>query len=239
MHPYFSINDRELNTTLAELPAAIAENIQGEKQLFLDYMYLILESPEELHVLVDKSHALASDYAPDDLVLLTEYDVIVNKKGMRIRTVLLHDFLSMIHDARAAGVEPVISSAYRSYDLQSRLYDYYVSINGREEADRFSARPGTSQHQLGLTLDFGSVSEGYENTPDGKWLLKNAAEYGFSLSYPEGYEWLTGYMFEPWHYRYVGPLLAETEARFFDGIQQYMLEYLRANLEFFRKKVIE
>ncbi|NLA46732.1 MAG: M15 family metallopeptidase, partial [Firmicutes bacterium] len=82
-----------------------------------------------------------------------------------------------------------------------------------EAANRFSARPGQSEHQLGTTVDFGGTSAdwttGFANTKQGKWLLNNAHLYGFALSYPEGKESVTGYIYEPWHFRYIGVAVAK------------------------------
>src|SRR5690606_25707577 len=99
---------------------------------------------------------------------------------------------------------------YRSYSYQSNLYNRYVRSHGKTEADRFSARPGHSEHQTGLAFDFGGknqahwLEKSFEGTKEGKWLLANAHKYGFILRYPKGKEKITGYIYEPWHYRYVG-----------------------------------
>ena len=95
----------------------------------------------------------------------------------------------------------------------------------REEAVRTLAPPGHSQHQLGTAIDFGSIDVSFARTPAGQWLLANAWRYGFSLSYPEGQEALTGYSWEPWHYRYVGRAAAGLIQEFFAGRQQEFLSF--------------
>lgn len=107
------------------------------------------------------------------------------------------------------GMDIIVVSGYRSYDTQSWLYDKYVEEDGKKEADISSARPGHSEHQTGLAVDINSVEEKFENTPEGKWLNNNAYKYGWILRYTKEGQDITGYIFEPWHYRYVGKKLAE------------------------------
>ncbi len=112
----------------------------------------------------------------------------------------------------AAGAEDVIlyeASGFRSYETQERLYENYVAQDGQEAADRYSARPGFSEHQTGLAIDLNDVSDTFGDTPEGKWVAAHAAEYGFILRYPADKEEQTGYQYEPWHIRYVGEELAQ------------------------------
>ena len=96
-------------------------------------------------------------------------------------------------------------SGFRSYDTQVELYQNYVNQDGQEAADRYSARPGYSEHQTGLTFDLIDTSGNLLTEPaPSKWLLKNAAKYGFVVRYQEGKEKVTGYMPESWHLRYIG-----------------------------------
>lgn len=117
---------------------------------------------------------------------------------------------AMLSDAKRAGVTITGISSYRSYSYQAGLYSRYKSKYGQREADRFSARPGHSEHQTGLAFDFGGTNKSYwleesfDRTVEGKWLAANAHKYGYILRYPKGKESVTGYMYEPWHYRYVG-----------------------------------
>jgi D-alanyl-D-alanine carboxypeptidase len=107
-----------------------------------------------------------------------------------------------------------------------QVYERNVKEMGQQAADRESARPGHSQHQLGLVIDFGSITDAFARTPEGIWLSVNASRFGWSLSYPEGYEDVTGYRWESWHYRYVGRELAEFIDNYFNGIQQYALRFI-------------
>lgn len=125
-------------------------------------------------------------------------------------------FNKMAAAAKNEGIELTAFSTYRSYDYQVDLYNRYVARDGQAAADRYSAKPGYSEHQTGLAFDIGEVgqenhfaSSSFAQTKGGKWLASNAQNYGFILRYPPGKESVTGYMYEAWHYRYVGVDLAK------------------------------
>lgn len=166
-------------------------------------------SCEELLVLVDKEHSLSSWYIPPDLVFLGDYGVpFIGWNGM-LREEAAEHLEDLVAAAGSEGKELVVASAYRSFYDQSLTYAFYTSLYG-PEAGRVSATPGHSEHQLGTTVDFTNAAAGYQiqqtfgDTEAARWLRENAAEYGFVLSYPKGEEEKTGYVWEPWHYRYVG-----------------------------------
>lgn len=102
-----------------------------------------------------------------------------------------------------------ISSGFRSYATQKTLYDKYVARDGKAAADRYSARPGYSEHQTGYAMDINMASTKFDNTPEAKWLAENCWKYGFILRYPKGKENITGYMYESWHVRWLGKELAQ------------------------------
>ena len=106
--------------------------------------------------------------------------------------------------AKEAGHPMPLLSGYRSYYTQRNLYNSYVARDGQAAADTYSARPGHSEHQTGLAFDVGAISNNYGNTNAGIWLKNNAHKYGFIIRYPKGKEHITGYVYEPWHIRYVG-----------------------------------
>lgn len=121
-------------------------------------------------------------------------------------------FNEMAKAAKKDGFNLIAFSTYRSYEYQVDLYNRYVERDGQAAADRYSARPGYSEHQTGLAFDIGdsTMSDVYfEESPVTKWLAEEAYKYGFILRYPNGKEGITGYMYEPWHYRYVGVDLAK------------------------------
>lgn len=118
----------------------------------------------------------------------------------------------MFAAADSAGYHLVANSTYRSYQTQVETFNYWVSVDGLEYAERTSARPGHSEHQMGTAADVGTASglylEDFSNTPEAAWLDANCARFGFIVSYPPGKESITGYASEPWHVRYVGVSVA-------------------------------
>ena len=115
------------------------------------------------------------------------------------------DALAQMQKAAAAeGLSLFVISAYRSYYRQQEVYAGWASIDGTAAADRYSSRPGYSDHQTGYTYDLNSCETSFANTPEGKWLAAHCAEYGFIIRYPEGKEAYTGYIYEPWHVRWIG-----------------------------------
>lgn len=145
-------------------------------------------------------------YEPDDLELIdTEQQ---EYKGKKLRKEAAIALRKLLEAARKDGVLFKVKSAYRSYKTQERIFNRYKTIYGVLNSEKFSARPGQSEHQLGTALDFGGTqfdfTDEFENTLQGEWLLQNAFLYGFVLSYPQDSEKKTGYIYEPWHYRYIG-----------------------------------
>ena len=116
------------------------------------------------------------------------------------------NFEVMRRDALKEGIELKVVSGFRSYDIQNSLYNRYVNRDGKALADTYSARPGHSEHQTGLAADLNSVDDNFGDTKEGKWLSENCYKYGFILRYPKGKEAYTGYMYESWHFRYVGDI---------------------------------
>ena len=233
VHPAFSIGEEALAGLLDELPEEAQAAIKKRPQYFLELVDQVLQLPRYLTVLVDKNHSLPEEYEPERLAALDGYPLVLNKSGLSLHAGLMPDLLAMNEAAAADGVRLVISSSYRSYDYQKGLYERFVVIHGKEEADRFSARPGTSQHQLGTAIDFGSITEKIAETGQGRWLAARAWEFGFSLSYPKNGEELTGYMWEPWHFRYISRTAARLQREFFADSQQHMLEFLHARRGYF------
>lgn len=148
-------------------------------------------------------------YTPQDLVKLPTG---LSKKGRFVRKQVAEALAIMAEDARADGVRINVDSGYRSYNTQVDLFNRYAKRDGVLAAERYSARAGQSEHQLGTVVDFGGTNRDYTasfaETDQGKWLLDHAYKYGFALSYPQGKEAITGYKYEPWHYRFIGIDLA-------------------------------
>lgn len=227
-HRDFDLNTNDLESLISPTEPEARQRIRENTTRFLDLLAAVLRSPDELFLNVDRIRRLPSTYEPDDLVELDLHaaDIDLNKEGHRLREVALGPLKEMVRAARAEGITLLVSSVYRSYDYQRTVFDYWVNELGPEQAERTSARPGASQHQLGTTIDFGCICEAFAQTEAGQWLAQNAYRFGFSMSYPEGLEYLTGYVFESWHYRFIGAEAAALEREFFGGIQHHLLAYL-------------
>lgn len=209
------------------MPKEIRLNIEKNYSDFELLLNDFLKMPSEITVLVDKKHPLPKDFESADLVSLNDYpELTVSRKDLRLREVIMKDVLAMNKKAQAEGITLVFSSSYRSYDYQEGVYARYVAQEGKASADRFSAPPGKSQHQLGTAIDFGSISDAFAKTKEAAWLTKNAGLFGFSLSFPKGMEALTGYKYESWHYRYIGILGVRLQDEYFLGVQQYLFEFV-------------
>lgn len=168
----------------------------------------------------DKEHHLGV-YAPTDLIPIPGFPT------MNLRQEAATALTTMAQSAEEAGIRLSVISAYRSFATQQVLFAQYSSIYGEEAANTFSARPGYSEHQLGTTIDFGNndvndLTKEFENTRQGRWLMENAHYFGFVMSYPEGKEDITGYIYEPWHYRYIGTKYANDFRKSGLTLNQYL-----------------
>lgn len=232
-----SAEEEKFSRVFQKMSARAKEAIcvtEENKTEFIKDLYAILEEEKtfraddkSLFFLIDKKHTASSSYAPKDLVSLKKNSLFdLNKAGMKIRAEAYSALNEMAQAALNDGIRLLVSSAYRSYSYQENLFNYWVSVDGLEEAERESSRPGTSQHQLGTAVDFGSISDDFDKTQMGQWIYKNAADYGWSLSFPKGYEDVTGYRWECWHFRYIGKNACCFQQKWFGGIQQFMLEFI-------------
>lgn len=232
-----SAEEEKFSRVFQKMSARAKEAIcvtEENKTEFIKDLYAILEEEKtfraddkSLFFLIDKKHTASSSYAPKDLISLEKNSLFdLNKAGMKIRPEAYSALNEMAQAALNEGIRLLVSSAYRSYSYQENLFNYWVSVDGLEEAERESARPGTSQHQLGTAVDFGSISDDFDKTQMGQWIYKNAADYGWSLSFPKGYEDVTGYRWECWHFRYIGKNACRFQQKWFGGIQQFMLEFI-------------
>lgn len=164
-----------------------------------------------IYVMINRKNALPEDYIPSDLVVPNinfPFDYFTPKKQL-VREA--SEALEKLSDAASAeGIKIYGISGYRSYKTQKGLYNNYVSIDGKEAADKYSAKAGTSEHQSGLTMDVSTFSENFEleqsfgETKEGKWIAQNSHKYGFIVRYQKHKESITGYSYEPWHLRYIG-----------------------------------
>ena len=151
-------------------------------------------------ILVNKYNKLSENYVPDLVTMGSDY----SRSGLKMQKEAYEHFKDMVDGAKEAGYTIYNISSYRSYSTQNNLYNNYAKRDGQKKADTYSARPGYSEHQTGLASDINTVQDSFEYTKEYKWLKDNSYKYGFILRYPKGKEYITGYQFEPWHYRYVG-----------------------------------
>ena len=176
----------------------------------------------------DKLVALPAAYEAADLVLLKPLGIRVSRDDHRLRAAAAAALAAMAKAAAAEGVTLVAGSTYRSYAYQETVYARWVRELGQERADRVSARPGRSQHQLGTVLDLDPIDNDFAASKAGLWVAANAARFGFSLSYPRGLEGLTGYDWESWHWRWLGVPAATLQREFFGDIQHWLILFLEA-----------
>ena len=196
------INYKEKNPNLSDEDIIIKVNIGLDKHFYTNTK----EAPDKhkITVLANKYNFLGSDYIPKNLTQL-------NYKCSSRKQFLVSDakeaFEKLCFDAINNGYHIVAISSYRSYNHQQILYNNYVKKDGVKYADRYSSRAGFSDHQTGLVVDvakYNHIFTGFINTKEYIWMKDNAHKYGFILRYPKNKEDITGYMFESWHYRYVG-----------------------------------
>ena len=193
-------------------------NVSHDVQDVLSLYDVIYEVKNQEHVtaLVDKTYALSSAYEPTDLrVINVSY---ANEVTGATQTMLRDEAATAVEtlfaDALAEDVVLYARSGYRSYETQRQLYEAYSARDGEAKADTYSARAGHSEHQTGLAIDITADSvnrqlvTSFGETKEGIWLAEHAHQYGFILSYPEDKVELTGYQYEPWHFRYVGKEIA-------------------------------
>jgi D-alanyl-D-alanine carboxypeptidase len=222
-------NRLRLTLDRAEIPEDISIDILStvtSGPAFILDLLSCLEGDPFLRRLVDKQHALPGRYEPEDLVPLGGGSYGISRRDLRLRKEAAGALEEMAAAAAVEGIVLTVSSSYRSYDYQAEVYARNVKELGREAADRESSRPGFSQHQTGFAADFGSITDAFAETDAGVWMAANAGRFGWSLSFPDGYEDVTGYRWESWHFRYVGKELASFTDAYFGGIQQYALRFI-------------
>ena len=159
---------------------------------------------KDFDFIVNKNYKLDINYVPNDL---EELNLKYSCRNKYLRKVAKTNFEKMAKDAKEKGYNIIAVSAYRSYNYQEKLYNNYVKDKGLYYADMASARAGHSEHQTGLALDISDSSLDYDNfelTKEFTWIKENAHKYGFIMRYPKATFHITGFKYEPWHYRYVG-----------------------------------
>lgn len=170
-----------------------------------------ITNPLSLTVLVNKYNQLPENYIPADLEMIKP---CYNTGGLVLRHDARIAFETMCNAAAEVGILLEAISTFRSFIYQKQVYlkKFTQELDIREYQlirDKVSARPGHSEHQTGLAVDINDLEQTFEATPEGRWLAVNSYHYGYILRYPKGKEHITGYDYEPWHFRYLGFELAE------------------------------
>ena len=168
-----------------------------------------VENPNDYLTLVNKNYQLSSNYVPNDLESIS---LKYSNADKYLRHEAKVNFEKLSENASNLGYKIVAVSAYRNYNYQNELFNYYIQQKGLEYALDCSAKPGHSEHQTGLAVDVEGSNNDYDNFIDSKeylWMKNNAHKYGFILRYPKDKEYLTGYDYESWHFRYVGKKIAK------------------------------
>ncbi len=185
---------------------------------------LIDRIPGDLLTIVNKDVALPQDYKPADLEVVPLDTQNIRYQAIPLRKVAHQALLDMIAAMNQAGLQVLVLSGYRSYTEQALAYEKWLKLHPDRAAD-ISAPPSHSEHQLGTAVDFSSpymtqfyggddgFNVNFAQQPEGQWLARQAAYYGFTLSYPANAIEITGYAWEPWHFRYVGILAKELQDR--------------------------
>lgn len=198
--------------TTSDQPKEVEETKEPES---FDKTAYPVDEPGSIWWVVNRQRPLPDGYVPSNLIVPNvPLRLGSGNEQMKASKEIEPALIEMFNASKTAGVNMIFGSGYRSEALQTQFYNSYVAKDGQVEADRYSARPGTSEHQTGLTFDATSSSGKchleicFEDTPEGKWLAENSYKYGFVIRYPDGKENSTGYQYEPWHMRYVGVELA-------------------------------
>lgn len=163
-------------------------------------------------MLVNKTYYLDGSFVPPQL---QDLSIQYASTGLQLDAPAAEGLKQLCEGARAMGLRIFASSSYRSYENQQALYDRYVNKDGQEAADTYSARAGFSEHQTGLTVDMSALDENgkaiakFGESDEFVWTSQNCQKFGWILRFPEGKETITGYQYEPWHYRYLGVDLAQ------------------------------
>lgn len=200
------------STTPAATPTSSPEPPVDKPTSSFDKRALSIDDPTSIWVVADKLRQLKpANYVPPDLVQTP----VPHLNPPTLRAAAANAIVAMFAAAKAEGAGGMqLQSAYRSYAVQVNVYNGYVRSAGQAGADAQSARPGFSEHQTGLAADISAqpltcaLAACFGQTPQGKWLVANAYRFGFLLRYPADKVAVTGYMYEPWHFRYIGVELA-------------------------------
>ena len=227
-NPYFKISNlKRYISYYKKNPDYSFDQIVLYVEIGLDHDFYtnvkVIDNYYDIDALVNKYNKLPEEIKYDDLVNIQK--PYTKNESLMIRSVVYDNFIKMADDAKKDNIDLFVVSAYRTWEKQNNLFNNSQEAHGLEHALLYSAKPGHSEHQLGLALDLNVTNTGFAKTPAYKWLKDNAYKYGFIERYPEGKESITGYGYEPWHYRYLGKQI--TTKMFEDNItyEEYLVKY--------------
>lgn len=202
---WFRINPAESSPSSATEPDADGEQVTPTPEPTA--LPVELTDPNSVTVLVNKTHSLPADFVPASLV--TPY-VLSISDVIQVNALAADQLKAMVNAANESGVTLYLTAGYISYETQDDYFEDRAGMVGEAEANKVIAKAGFSEHQTGLAFDFSDNASGtattvaFAETDAGKWLIAHAHEYGFIMRYPEGKESITGYSYQPWHFRYLG-----------------------------------
>ena len=184
--------------------------------------------------LVNREYTVASGYVPNDLTVPKVKDGGENTRMRREAAEALEEMFAAAREE--AGYELIAISGYRSYGQQASIHERKIRAEGKKAALRVSAPPGCSEHQLGLAMDLGckgstGLTAAFGVTPEGKWTAENCGRFGFIIRYKAEWEEITGYMYEPWHIRYVGKEHAKRITELDIPLEYYVAQLRQALFE--------
>lgn len=226
--PYFKIENIERyenyyknnpNYSLDEITLYV--QIGLDKEFYTDIKEI--NDYYETTALINKYNKLPQEINYDDLVQINK--PYSNDGTKKLRNVAFEPLKEMIDAAKKDGIKLFVVSGYRTMKQQDYLFNNSVKKNGIDHALVYSAKKGHSEHQLGLAVDLNTTQNGFEKTKQYKWLKQNSYKYGFIERYPKGKEFITGYAFEPWHYRYLGVDIATKLFEENITYEEYLVKY--------------
>ena len=203
LYDYLEYKKANSETSYSDVISIV--NVGANREWYDSDYIKATDMSKEYLILVNKFNYLSNDYAPEDL---SSISLNYAYSGHQVREEVNNAYLNMARMAKEDGITLLVNSSYRDYETQDEIYKEFYMSEGINYADSYAARPGHSEHQTGLSLDIFtkgfSTTDDFEQSDAYNWLINNSYKYGFILRYPKDKEYLTGYNYESWHYRYLG-----------------------------------
>lgn len=208
LNDYLEYKSKNKKTSYSDVVAIV--NVHANNEWYDNKVVKETDLSKGNLILVNKFYYLKQDFIPNDIV---DVDINYSYANNRVTKETNDAFVEMAKKAKEDNIKLIANSSYRTYERQEEVYKEFYYSKGISYADKYAARAGYSEHQTGLSLDIftsgSSTTSNFEESDAFRWLSENAYKYGFILRYPKGKEYLTGYNYESWHYRYVGTEVAQ------------------------------